>query len=144
MMAADGNRVKYKVDEGGNKGKRPKIFNGTVIGTLGLGAPIQCAGTFGLGKGLIAAPVVTTVSSWRTPINHVASAASIVAAAPIILCNGLIADRVVGNGILANGLIGSELIVNKVVGNGILIKGLIADNELSGKGLIANRVVCKV
>ncbi|GIX79902.1 hypothetical protein CEXT_43221 [Caerostris extrusa] len=39
----------------------------SVTGTLGLGAPVLGAGAIGLDKGLIAAPVVATVSSQR---NH--------------------------------------------------------------------------
>ncbi|GIY71485.1 uncharacterized protein CEXT_14171 [Caerostris extrusa] len=72
----------------------------SVVGTYGLGAPILAAGPLGIGKGLIGAvPVVATVSSQRTAINHVAPAAAIGAAAPIALANGL-----VGNGLIANGL----------------------------------------
>ncbi|GIY82698.1 uncharacterized protein CEXT_436651 [Caerostris extrusa] len=76
----------------------------SLIGTYGLGAPVLAAGPLGLGKGLIAAPAVATVSSQRTAINHVAPAAAIGAAAPIALANGLVA----GNGLLANGLYGRQ------------------------------------
>ncbi|GIY88400.1 uncharacterized protein CEXT_801851 [Caerostris extrusa] len=56
----------------------------SLVGPLGLGAPVLAAGPLGLGlgKGLIAAPAVATVSSQRTAINHVAPAAPIGAAAP--------------------------------------------------------------
>ncbi|GIX97325.1 uncharacterized protein CEXT_500391 [Caerostris extrusa] len=52
-------------------------------GAYGYGAPVLAAGPYGLGKGLIAAPAVATVSSQRTAINHVAPAAPIGAAAPL-------------------------------------------------------------
>ncbi|GFR15832.1 uncharacterized protein TNCT_116261 [Trichonephila clavata] len=69
----------------------------SLAGPLGYGAPVLTAGHLGLGlgKGLIAAPAVATVSSQKTAINHVAPAAPVVAAAP--LAYGY-------NGILANGL----------------------------------------
>ncbi|GIY48164.1 uncharacterized protein CEXT_284651 [Caerostris extrusa] len=56
----------------------------SLVGPLGLGAPVLAAGPLGLGlgKGLIATPAVATVSSQRTAINHVAPAAPIGAAAP--------------------------------------------------------------
>ncbi|GBM40172.1 hypothetical protein AVEN_100579-1 [Araneus ventricosus] len=44
-------------------------------GPLGLGAPFLAAGPLGIGKGLIAAPAVATVSTQRTAINHAAPAA---------------------------------------------------------------------
>ncbi|CAL1287729.1 unnamed protein product, partial [Larinioides sclopetarius] len=44
----------------------------SLVGPLGLGAPVLAAGPYGMGKGMIAAPAVATVSSQRTAINHVA------------------------------------------------------------------------
>ncbi|GBN15606.1 hypothetical protein AVEN_123929-1, partial [Araneus ventricosus] len=58
----------------------------SLVGPLGLGAPVLAAGPLGIGKGLIAAaPAIATVSTQRTAINHVAPAARIAAAAPIAL-----------------------------------------------------------
>ncbi|GIY84379.1 uncharacterized protein CDAR_278381 [Caerostris darwini] len=121
----------------------------SLVGPLGLGAPVLAAGPLGLGlgKGLIAAPAVATVSSQRTAINHVAPATPIGAAAPIALAkgligngligNGLIANRVLGNGILANGIIGNGLVANRVIGNGYLGNGVIAGNGILANGLVA-------
>ncbi|CAL1293134.1 unnamed protein product [Larinioides sclopetarius] len=47
----------------------------SVVGPYGWGAPV-------LGKALVAAPAVATVSTQKTAINHVAPAAPVVAAAP--------------------------------------------------------------
>ncbi|GBO31466.1 hypothetical protein AVEN_205488-1, partial [Araneus ventricosus] len=38
----------------------------SLVGPLGLGAPVLAAGHLGYGSGLIAAPAVATVSSQRT------------------------------------------------------------------------------
>ncbi|GIY48040.1 uncharacterized protein CEXT_729201 [Caerostris extrusa] len=109
----------------------------SLVGPLGLGAPVLAAGPLGLGlgKGLIAAPAVATVSSQRTAINHVAPAAPIAAAAPIALANGL-----VGNGLIANGLVGNGLVANGLVGNGLIANGLVA-NRVIGNGILANGVI---
>ncbi|GBL66374.1 hypothetical protein AVEN_88588-1 [Araneus ventricosus] len=97
----------------------------SLVGPLGLGAPVLAAGHLGYGNGLIAAPAVATLSSQRTAINHVAPAAPIAAAAPLryaaaaplALSNGVIA----GNGILANGLVaGHGLAAPLAIGNGLL------------------------
>ncbi|GBM29089.1 hypothetical protein AVEN_261182-1, partial [Araneus ventricosus] len=70
----------------------------SLIAPVGLGAPVLAAGAFGIGKGLIAAPAIATVSSQKSVINHVAPAARVaVAPAPIALSS---------HGILTNGLIG--------------------------------------
>ncbi|GIY99251.1 hypothetical protein CEXT_208801 [Caerostris extrusa] len=107
----------------------------SLVGPLGLGAPVLAAGPLGLGlgKGLIAAPAVATVSSQRTAINHVAPAAPIGAAAPIALANGLVGNGLIANGLVANGLVANGLIANRAIGNGILANGII------GNGLVANQ-----
>ncbi|GBN94120.1 hypothetical protein AVEN_160401-1 [Araneus ventricosus] len=48
----------------------------SLVGPYGWGAPV-------LGKALVAAPAVATVSTQKTAINHVAPAAPVVAAAPL-------------------------------------------------------------
>ncbi|GFY39360.1 hypothetical protein TNIN_151981, partial [Trichonephila inaurata madagascariensis] len=70
----------------------------SLVGPLGYGAPIVAAGPLGLGlgKGLIGAPAVATVSSQRTAINHVAPAAPIAAAAPLALAGAPIAAGIAG------------------------------------------------
>ncbi|GFQ80980.1 uncharacterized protein TNCT_405721 [Trichonephila clavata] len=122
----------------------------SLVGPLGYGAPVLAAGPLGLGlgKGLIGAPAIATVSSQRTAINHVAPAAPlglaaaglaaplglaaaglaaplavaapIAAAGPLAYGNGVIA----GNGILANGLglglAGHGLAAPLAIGNGLL------------------------
>ncbi|GFR07397.1 hypothetical protein TNCT_433571 [Trichonephila clavata] len=111
----------------------------SLVGSLGYGAPVVAAGPLGLGlgKGLIGAPAIATVSSQRTAINHVAAAAPLalagapiaagiagvpiaagIAAAPLAYGNGAIA----GNGILSN-TIGYGVAGPLALGNGLLGAG---------------------
>ncbi|GBM29133.1 hypothetical protein AVEN_218082-1, partial [Araneus ventricosus] len=70
----------------------------SLIAPIGYGAPVLTAGPLGIGKGLIAAPALATVSSQKAAMNHVAPGARVaVAPAPIALSS---------HGILTNGLIG--------------------------------------
>ncbi|GIX76296.1 uncharacterized protein CDAR_418561 [Caerostris darwini] len=110
----------------------------SLVGPLGLGAPVLAAGPLGLGlgKGLIAAPAVATVSSQRTAINHVAPAAPIGAAAPITLANGLVGNGLIANGLIANRVIGNGMLVNGVIaGNGILANGPVTGHGIAGAPL---------
>ncbi|GIX97332.1 hypothetical protein CEXT_500421 [Caerostris extrusa] len=100
----------------------------------GIRRPLLAAGPYGLGlgKGLIAAPAVATVSSQRTAINHVAPAARIAAGPVALVGNGLIGNGLIGNGLYGNGLIG-----NGLIGNGYLGNGVIAGNGILANGLVA-------
>ncbi|GBM38823.1 hypothetical protein AVEN_171104-1, partial [Araneus ventricosus] len=57
----------------------------SLIAPIGYGAPVLTAGPLGIGKGLIAAPSVATVSSQKAVINHVAPSARVAVAAPVAL-----------------------------------------------------------
>ncbi|GFU24875.1 uncharacterized protein NPIL_154331 [Nephila pilipes] len=107
----------------------------SLIAPVGLGAPVLAAGPLGYGKGLIAsAPVIATVSSQKTAIDHIAPAAGIaVAAAPIALA---------GNGILGNGLAAHNGILSNgvIAGNGILANGVIAGNGILANGLAGHGI----
>ncbi|GIX76302.1 hypothetical protein CDAR_418581 [Caerostris darwini] len=91
----------------------------SLVGAMGLGAPIMTAGPLGLGigKGMIAAPVARI-------------------AAPIALTNGLVGNGLIANGLVANGVIANGMLANGVIaGNGILANGLIAGHGIAGAPL---------
>ncbi|GIY62424.1 hypothetical protein CDAR_50531 [Caerostris darwini] len=87
----------------------------SLVGPMGLGAPLMAAGPLGIGigKGMIAAPVARI-------------------AAPI----GLVGNGLIGNGMLANGVIGNGMLANGVIaGNGILANRLVGGHGIAGAPL---------
>ncbi|GIY62419.1 hypothetical protein CDAR_50501 [Caerostris darwini] len=82
----------------------------SLVGPMGLAAPIMAAGPLGLGigKGMITAPV-----------------------ARVAALIGLVGNGLIGNGMFANGLIANGVIA----GNGILANGLIAGHGIAGAPL---------
>ncbi|GIY03721.1 hypothetical protein CDAR_366401 [Caerostris darwini] len=103
---------------------------------IGYGASILSAAPLGIGKGLVSVPTVSTVSSQKSVINHVAPAARVTLAG-----NRLIGGYgIAGNGLIGNGLIGGHGIGSNgvIAGNGILSNGIVGGYGIGpiGTGLL--------
>ncbi|GIY48152.1 hypothetical protein CEXT_284591 [Caerostris extrusa] len=80
----------------------------SLVGPIGLGAPVMAAGPLGIGigKGMIAAPI------------------------------GLVGNGLIGNGMIANGIIANGMLANGVIaGNGIIANGVIGGHGIAGAPL---------
>ncbi|GFS67716.1 uncharacterized protein TNCV_4363881 [Trichonephila clavipes] len=109
----------------------------SLVGPLGYGAPVLAAGPLGLGlgKGLIGAPAVATVSSQRTAINHVAPAAPLAAAAPLALAGAPIAAGIAGVPIAAG--IAAAPITARIAAPVAVAYG---NGAIAGNGILANTI----
>ncbi|GIY82692.1 hypothetical protein CEXT_436621 [Caerostris extrusa] len=112
-------------------------------GEIGL-VEILAAGPLGIGKGLIGAvPAVATVSSQKNRHQpRCPQLPPLIAAAPLLSrqrtrWKWTYPSRLVGNGLIANGLYGNggSFANGVIAGNGILANGLVAGHGIAGPSL---------
>ncbi|GFQ80984.1 uncharacterized protein TNCT_405731 [Trichonephila clavata] len=113
----------------------------SLVGSLGYGAPVVAAGPLGLGlgKGLIGAPAIATVSSQRTAINHVAPAAPLAAAAPLALAGAPIAAGIAGVPIAA-GIAAAPIAARIAAPVAVAAPLAYGNGAIAGNGILANTI----